>query len=46
MDTKLMEISEQLQENIQIYFDGYDMPDSMLVDLCDIVYKTIYEKSK
>lgn len=45
MDIKLRDISEQLQENILTYFDGYELPDNVLDDLCNIVHKTISERS-
>jgi hypothetical protein len=36
-------LSEQLQQNILTYFDGYDMPQVMLDNLCQIVVDTVKE---
>ena len=36
-------LSEQLQQNILTYLDGYDIPQVILDDLCEIVIKTTKE---
>ena len=36
-------LSEQLQQNILTYLDGYDIPQAILDDLCEIVIKTTKE---
>ena len=33
-------LTEQLQENILTYFDGYDIPQVVLDDLCQIIVDT------
>jgi hypothetical protein len=42
-ENKMNSLSEQLQQNILTYLDGYDIPQVILDDLCEIVIKTTKE---